>query len=421
MSKEFIVNLKNPKDTAREIADKLNTLSYAVDASVIKGVATKEEHEKLGKKIDKYMEGEKERFDFNDQRWHGGGISEVAHDTSLTGKGTVSSPLSVVSSGTGITSINTDATAAQTLAVGTTGTDFALVNNGTGTHTFNLPTASATNRGALSSTDWTTFNSKGSGTVTSVASADASVTITNPNTTVDLAVAKSPKLTTARTIAITGDLAYTSPSFDGTGNVTASGTLATVNLNVGTFGSATQSSVIIVNGKGLLTGASGTTITPAVGSSTGLGTGVATFLATPTSANLASALTDETGSGAAVFGTNPTIAKPVMNATNPTAQTYSPSIGGTATLDLSLSNQHYVTFPAGNITLALSNDTNNQIFYVTLTQDSGGSRTVTWFTTIKWAGGTTPTLTTTANKRDAFGFVRTGSGTYDGFIIGQNL
>ena len=77
--------------------------------------------------------------------------------------------------------------------------------------------------------------------------------------------------------------------------------------------------------------------------------------------------------------------------------------------------------PAGNITIALSNDTNNQIFYVTITQDGTGSRTVTWFSTIKWAGGTTPTLTTTGNKRDAFIFVRTGSGTYDGFIVGQNI
>lgn len=40
---------------------------------------------------------------------------------------------------------------------------------------------------------------------------------------------------------------------------------------------------------------------------TGLGTGVATFLATPSSANLASAVTGETGSGALVFGTSPTL------------------------------------------------------------------------------------------------------------------
>lgn len=103
------------------------------------------------------------------------------------------------------------------------------------------------------------------------------------------------------------------------------------------------------------------------------------------------------------------------------AQTYTPSVSGTATLDLSLSNQHYVTFPAGNITIALSNISNNQIFMVTLTQDAVGGRTVTWFGTIKWVAGSIPTLTVTGSKRDTFGFIRTGVGTYDGFIIGANI
>jgi hypothetical protein len=44
----------------------------------------------------------------------------------------------------------------------------------------------------------------------------------------------------------------------------------------------------------------------------GLGTGVATFLATPSSANLISAVTDETGSGALVFGTSPTLVTPAL-------------------------------------------------------------------------------------------------------------
>lgn len=105
----------------------------------------------------------------------------------------------------------------------------------------------------------------------------------------------------------------------------------------------------------------------------------------------------------------------------PTAQTYTPAGAGTATLDLSLSGFHFITMPAGNITIALSNPSNNQIFEVAITQDSVGSRTVTWFTTIRWVGGTPPTLTTTANKRDVFVFQRTGANTYDGFIAGQNL
>jgi hypothetical protein len=44
----------------------------------------------------------------------------------------------------------------------------------------------------------------------------------------------------------------------------------------------------------------------------GLGTNVATFLATPSSANLAAALTDETGSGSAVFATSPTLVTPLL-------------------------------------------------------------------------------------------------------------
>jgi hypothetical protein len=66
------------------------------------------------------------------------------------------------SGGSGITEINTLDATTQTLAVGTSGTDFAI-NSATSTHTFNLPTASASNRGALSSADWTTFNSKQAG------------------------------------------------------------------------------------------------------------------------------------------------------------------------------------------------------------------------------------------------------------------
>lgn len=96
-------------------------------------------------------------------------------------------------------------------------------------------------------------------------------------------------------------------SGDATLAATGALTLATVNSNVGSFGSATQCVAITTNGKGLITAASHATCTPAVGSITGLGTGVGTWLATPSSANLASAITDETGSGALVFGTSPTI------------------------------------------------------------------------------------------------------------------
>jgi hypothetical protein len=62
-------------------------------------------------------------------------------------------------SGGGITSLNGLTAAVQAFAVGTSGTDFNVVSALT-THTFNLPVASATNTGKLSSADWSTFNGK---------------------------------------------------------------------------------------------------------------------------------------------------------------------------------------------------------------------------------------------------------------------
>jgi hypothetical protein len=86
----------------------------------------------------------------------------------------------------------------------------------------------------------------------------------------------------------------------------------------------------------------------AISNVTGLGTGVETFLATPSSANLASAVTDETGSGALVFGTSPTLVTPrVQLALN--AQT-----GTSYTLVLADASSKWVTLSnASAITLTL--------------------------------------------------------------------
>jgi hypothetical protein len=77
------------------------------------------------------------------------------------------------------------------LTLGTTGTDVSsTVANSTTTPviTLNLPTASATNRGLLNAADWTTFNSKGTGSVTSVSGTTGRVTSTGGTTPViDLA------------------------------------------------------------------------------------------------------------------------------------------------------------------------------------------------------------------------------------------
>jgi hypothetical protein len=79
----------------------------------------------------------------------------------------------------GINTLNGLTKQAQYFAVGSTGTDFAI-SSSVDTHTFNLPTASATNRGALSSGDWSTFNSKqGTITLTTTGTSGAATFIAN--------------------------------------------------------------------------------------------------------------------------------------------------------------------------------------------------------------------------------------------------
>ena len=81
----------------------------------------------------------------------------------------------------------------------------------------------------------------------------------------------------------------------GTGNMVLSTSPTLVTPALGTPSSVT------------LTNATGLPISTGV---SGLGTGIATFLATPSSDNLRSAVTDETGSGALVFATSPTLVTP---------------------------------------------------------------------------------------------------------------
>ena len=179
----------------------------------------------------------------------------------------------------GLTALNGLTAQIQSLATGTTGTDFNISSVGD-THTFNLPDASALNTGKLTSTDWALFNGK-----------QNALNITN--------------LTDVGTDGIT--------ITNGTGSVigTSAVTIAQQKADATHNGYLSSGDWVNFNGKGTVTSiATGTGLTG--GTITGSGTisfstaAVGTWAATPSSANLAAAMTDETGTGSLVFGTSPT-------------------------------------------------------------------------------------------------------------------
>ena len=93
------------------------------------------------------------------------------------------------------------------------------------------------------------------------------------------------------------------------GTITTTGTISMPSVGTAaTYGSSTIIPEFTTDAEGRVSSVTTVTCTPAIGSITGFGTGVESFLVTPTSANLATALTDETGTGSSVFATNPTFA-----------------------------------------------------------------------------------------------------------------
>jgi len=84
----------------------------------------------------------------------------------------------------------------------------------------------------------------------------------------------------------------------------------------------------------------------------GLGTGVATFLATPSSANLASALTDESGSSTVAFTNSPTFVTPTLGAALATTIGFADSLTGSATATAGTSATTIDTFSASTYTAA---------------------------------------------------------------------
>jgi len=170
----------------------------------------------------------------------------------------------------------------------------------------------AVNAGA---TDVEYITVAGTGTVTSI---DAS------GGTTGLSFSGGP-VTAAGTLTLSGTLAVahggTGLTALGTGITTWLGTPSSANLAAAVTDETGTGSLVFATSPTLVTPVLGTpssvTLTnatdlPITTGVSGLGTGVATFLATPSSANLASMVTGETGSGALVFATSPTLVTPAL-------------------------------------------------------------------------------------------------------------
>ena len=134
-------------------------------------------------------------------------------------------------------------TSVAALTLGTTGTDLtSTVATGTTTPviTLNVPTASASNRGVLSSADWTTFNNKGSGTVTSVTGTAPVVSSGGATPAISMAAA---------TGSVNGNLTstdWTTFNNKGSGSVT-SASVVSANGFAGTVATATTTPAITIS------------------------------------------------------------------------------------------------------------------------------------------------------------------------------
>ncbi|HEX7891471.1 MAG TPA: hypothetical protein VF522_19120 [Ramlibacter sp.] len=208
------------------------------------------------------------------------------------------------------------------------------------------------------------------------------------------------------------------------------GTIAGTHAAVGAQWGIIQTNIdgALISGGALGTPSSGTltncTGLPVASGISGLGASVATFLATPSSTNLRAALTDETGSGSAVFGTHPTINDPEITGTRYFQQGAPASYAAAATLlaaDL-LGGLVQYTGAVANLTLPTAANldagvvaglANDRAFDFSVINT--GSATATVVTNTGWT--LVGAMTVAAGTPGAFRARKTGSGAYTAYRL----
>lgn len=149
---------------------------------------------------------------------------------------------------------------------------------------------------------------------------------------------------------------------------------------------------------------------------TGVGTLTGIVKGNGTSAfSVATAGTDYTSPTSTETMTNKTLTNPTV--TNYVETPYSANSSTAITLALTNGTVQIITL-TGNATITMPTATSGKSFIMYLKQDATGSRTVTW-STVKWAGGTAPTITSTASRQDILSFFADGTNWY-GVVVGQN-